>query len=110
MMICGHPQIPFTVHAIDGLPDAGYASRATQMFALSIYAPDGGKIDNITDWGLKQFKDRYKAASPQPSPASGGGSKSAKARTITKEAIFHYVYAVLHDPCLSRNLCAEPQA
>jgi len=29
LMICGHTQLPFTVHAIDGLPDAGYASRAT---------------------------------------------------------------------------------
>jgi predicted helicase len=35
--------------------------------------------------------------SPQPSPASGRGGRS-KAPAITKEAIFHYVYAVLHDP------------
>jgi predicted helicase len=65
--------------------------------------------DNITDWALKQFRDRYKSGppSPQPSPASGRGGK-AKAGTdgkraiakeaIGKEDIFHYVYAVLHDP------------
>ncbi|MBI3903310.1 MAG: N-6 DNA methylase [Nitrosomonadales bacterium] len=53
------------------------------------------RADNITDWALKQFTAHYKAPSPQPSPASGRGSKTQK---ITKEAIFHYCYAVLHDP------------
>ncbi len=40
------------------------------------------------------------APSPQPSPASGRGSNKAAGvqKAITKEAIFHYVYAVLHDP------------
>jgi predicted helicase len=47
---------------------------------------DGERIDNITDWALDQFKKHY-----QP----GRGRKS---RPITKEAIFHYVYSVLHDP------------
>jgi predicted helicase len=86
MMICGHPQIPFTVHAISGLPDAGYASRATQMFPRHVYAADGTRIDNITDWSLAEFKKHY-----QP-------GRSKKPQPITKEAMFHYVYAVLHDP------------
>jgi hypothetical protein len=34
------------------------------------------------------------APSPRPSPASGRGGKS-KPPAITKEAIFHYVYAAL---------------
>ena len=55
--------------------------------------------DNITDWALKQFRAHYKDTSgepsPQPSP-KGRGRKTA--RSITKEAIFHYCYAVLHDP------------
>jgi predicted helicase len=46
----------------------------------------GNSEDNITDWALDQFKKNY-----QP----GRGKKD---RPITKEAIFHYVYAVLHDP------------
>ncbi len=84
---------------------------------------DGSTVDNITDWALKQFRDHYKAApasasllptgedarradegaldaakspSPPPSPVGRGG-KSEKP-SITKDAIFHYVYAVLHDP------------
>lgn len=45
---------------------------------------DGDKTDNITDWALKQFRDHY-------------GAKGKQTQPITKEAIFHYVYAVLHD-------------
>jgi len=86
ILVCGHAQIPFAAHAINGLPDAGYASRATQMFPRYIYAIDGTKEENITDWALTQFKKQY-----QP------GQTKAK-RPITKEAIFHYVYGVLHDP------------
>jgi predicted helicase len=44
------------------------------------------RVDNITDWSLKQFKDHYTAGKGRP------------VRPITKDAIFHYVYAVLHDP------------
>ncbi len=58
---------------------------------------EGTHYDNITDWAFKQFTAHYQnaEASPQPSP-SGRGSKAG--RKITKEAIFHYCYAVLHNP------------
>ncbi|WP_426239844.1 type ISP restriction/modification enzyme [Pararhizobium sp. DWP1-1-3] len=72
LMVCGHPQIPFTVHAVSGLPDAGYASRATQMFPRFKYLVDGERIDNITDWGLKQFQKAYgKNGSGLISPLEG---------------------------------------
>jgi predicted helicase len=81
----------------------------------------GQPIDNITDWALKQFRAHYKgsvtpanAGVPRPSDSEQEESpdpgvrrddergKSArgkgKAPPITKEDIFHYVYAVLHDP------------
>lgn len=45
------------------------------------YTKDGERVDNITDWGLRQFEKHY--------------GKRAK---ITKDDIFHYVYGVLHDP------------
>ena len=49
---------------------------------------EGREADNITDWGLKQFQQHYKEI-----------TKGAdKAKRITKQAIFHYCYAVLHDP------------
>lgn len=58
----------------------------TQSVPLYRYDSTGVRHDNITDWALDQFKKSY-----QP----GRGKKS---RPITKEAIFHYVYGVLHDP------------
>jgi predicted helicase len=55
---------------------------------VGLYRRDnaGNKVDNITDWALDQCKRHY-----QP----GRGKKN---HLITKEAIFHYVYGVLHDP------------
>ncbi|MHB0983464.1 MAG: type ISP restriction/modification enzyme, partial [Thiobacillus sp.] len=52
------------------------------------YVDNEQSVDNITDWALKQFTTHYK-----PETGSGKGAKK-----ITKEAIFHYCYAVLHDP------------
>lgn len=46
---------------------------------------DNKSMENITDWSLDQFRAHYEAG------------KKPK-RPITKEAIFHYVYGVLHDP------------
>lgn len=53
----------------------------TQGVPLHRYTSSGERADNITDWGLKQFQSYY-----------------GKAEKIGKEDIFHYVYAVLHDP------------
>jgi predicted helicase len=62
------------------VPDVG------QCFARYRYDASGHRHDNITDWAHKQFTSHYKAGPgkrlPEPS----------------KEGIFHYVYAVLHDP------------
>ena len=45
------------------------------------YTSSGERIDNITDWALGEFRAHY-------------GAKVA----IEKDSIFHYAYAVLHDP------------
>ena len=52
----------------------------TQSLPLYHYDSFGNPVDNITDWALQQFRAQYPAA------------------TITKQDIFHYVYAVLHHP------------
>jgi predicted helicase len=70
--------MPVDLHVIGAGSGASY-------FPLYRYV-SGRRVDNITDWSLTQFKKHY-----QP----GSGKKS---KPITKEAIFHYVYAVLHDP------------
>lgn len=47
------------------------------------YTPTGERVDNLTDWALNQFVAHYGA------PKRNG---------ITKDTIFAYVYACLHDP------------
>jgi predicted helicase len=53
--------------------------------------------ENITNWGFEQFRKNYMSG------------RARKDRQITKEAIFHYVYAVLNDPGLSYKIRSEPQ-
>jgi predicted helicase len=48
---------------------------------LSLYRYENNqKIENITDWGLQKFRDNYHN------------------NNISKLHIFHYIYAVLHNP------------
>jgi predicted helicase len=61
---------------------------ANQCLGMHCYDEEGNRYDNITDWALKQFTAHY----------SGEIGKGKAARKITKESIFHYCYAVLHDP------------
>jgi len=84
---------PLAAMAVDGPFDyclLKMGNGGTECLPYWRYEADGRKVDNITDWALKQFKGRYKGE-----PVSLGKGKPA---TITKQAIFHYVYAVLHDP------------
>jgi predicted helicase len=76
----------FGTIAFKALPNKDiFMPSAAQVLALYRYE-NGQKIENITDWALDQFRKRY-----QP-------GRGKKAQPITKEAIFNYVYAVLHDP------------
>ncbi|HEX5719961.1 MAG TPA: type ISP restriction/modification enzyme, partial [Thermoanaerobaculia bacterium] len=62
------------------VPDVGV------LVPFSLYSSNGKQADNITNWALGQFRDHYQS------------EVKAKEKSITKAAIFHYVYAVLHDP------------
>ncbi len=75
-------QKPFTCIGVTGLFDlhlVGAASGA--VGAGRTYATPTGFVDNITDWALLRFQEHY-----------GLGL------VTTKNVIFSYVYAVLHDP------------
>jgi predicted helicase len=79
---------PFSAIATNILPDL-HLNGDTQSLPMLVYTSDTDtESSNITDWGLNQFTERYKAET--------GTGRTAK--NITKEAIFHYCYAVLHDP------------
>jgi predicted helicase len=76
---------PFQSLAVSDVPSFDLLEK-TQFLPLKFRDEEGIWQDNITDWALDQFR---KHCTP------GRGKKE---RPITKEAIFHYVYAVLHDP------------
>ena len=70
------PVFAFVTNIIpDLLPQGG-----SQCFPYYTYNEDGtNRRENITDWALAQFRDRYGVE-------------------VTKWDIFHYVYALLHHP------------
>jgi predicted helicase len=71
----------FAALATNALPNKDmFLPSAAQVLARYRYTKSGERIDNITDWAVNKFAAHY-------------GKKG-----ITKDAIFHYVYAVLHDP------------
>ncbi len=75
-------QKPFLVQGTNAVTDYHFvgAASSTQFIPYQIFNDNGEKLDNITDWGFNQFIKFY-------------GKKN-----VTKENIFYYVYAVLHNP------------
>ncbi len=81
ILISGNPASkPFQCLAGSLVPsyDALEKTLTLPLFRIS----NTKKLENITDWALEQFRLHY----------------AGIARPITKDAIFHYVYGVLHDP------------
>ena len=70
---------PFHILATNSLVDY-HCTGDSQCLPLYRYASDGERVDNITDWGLNQFREKYAN------------------NEITKDDIFYYVYGVLHCP------------
>ncbi len=76
----------YCVLAIDGSADLHFGAAVDAYQQVSRFRfVDGERVDNITDWSLTRFHEHYEK-----------GRKFK--RPITKDAIFHYVYGVLHDP------------
>ena len=76
-------QKPWMALSVDCVPDLHLVGAAAGAICTGRfrYNKEGARLDNITDWALKQFTDRY-----------------GQAAVISKDDIFAYVYAVLHDP------------
>jgi predicted helicase len=86
--LCVYSSQPIAVMAVEKPFDycmLKTGNGGTESVARWRYDSQGTREDNITDWALDQFAARYKNV------------KSSK-RLITKDAIFNYVYAVLHNP------------
>ena len=69
----------FYVLATDKLSDWHFTGD-THCVALYRYTADGKRVNNVTEWGLRQFREHY-------------GDDS-----ICAEDVFAYTYAMLHDP------------
>lgn len=69
---------PFHCLAVQNLTERHFVEKS-QCLPLYYYEK-GQRTDNITDWGLQQFQNHYQD------------------KTISKIDIFHYTYAVLHNP------------
>lgn len=85
MSFACNEQTPLLLLAIDSLTDLNYCARGGTCLPLYRYDSSGIRHDNITEWGLEQFVTHYKD------------------KTITKEDIFNYTYAVLHDPAYRKK-------
>jgi predicted helicase len=95
-------QKPWFTCAVQGIVDLHFVGAAAGAVCLPFkIQADGTLGDNITDWALRQFATFYKANGD----ASAGGKTAQK--KITKEAIFHYCYAVLSDPSYRKAYAAE---
>ncbi len=79
-------RLSFSILVANVTPNyAVYSLDPAQCLPLYRYDDSGSRIDNITDWGLKQFVSHYKN------------------KKISREDIFHYTYAVLHNPAYRRK-------
>ncbi|OGJ67513.1 DNA methyltransferase [Candidatus Peribacteria bacterium RIFCSPLOWO2_01_FULL_54_110] len=66
--------------AIGIVVDLNTLYGGAQCVPLYRYEEDGTRAENVTRWGLDQFRKHYKD------------------KTISSEDIFHYIYAVFHNP------------
>ncbi len=114
---------PFGVLGVEGPFEHHLAasSDSFQCAGMRRRGTDDDIVDNITDWALDQFRKHYCGSVAEGVARRGGLRRrgAAAASTdggpqrqdpgsnlpdgtvtgpITKENIFHYVYAVLHDP------------
>ena len=78
----------FYVLATDSIFDLHFTGDAWGL-PLYRYTEDGNRISNITQWGLRRFREHY-------------GDDA-----ITAEQIFTYTYAVLHDPAYRHDYALD---
>lgn len=80
-------QKPFVTLATSNVYDYHLVGGAAATVGAPMWQSNSteGGFDNITDWALERFHDHYEKG-------------ERVRRAIDKDAIFRYVYAVLHDP------------
>jgi predicted helicase len=84
---------PFQCLAVRRLPSYDLLEK-TQFLPRFRLTKLGAWVDNITDWALTQFRTRYAAEFAGSAP-------------LSKDDIFAYVYAALHDPVYRETYAAD---
>ena len=95
--IINHSRLDFNVFSIKTLCDASFCGEGTPYISLYRYDENGVRFDNITDWSLQQFQEHYAAVIARNEAISSTDCFVPR-NDITKEDIFNYTYAVLHNP------------
>ena len=78
----------FYVLSSDSLVDLHFTGD-TQCLPLYRYTEGGERVCNITEWGLRRFREHYGE------------------RAITAERVFAYTYGVLHDPAYREKYAVD---
>jgi predicted helicase len=91
-------RVSFGAIALDEIPNKDIFMPSAAQVVCQWRYEGGQRIDNITDWGLDQFKKHYTP-----------GREKAK-RPITKDAIFALRLRRASRPRLSREVRAQPEA
>ncbi len=83
-------RIPFMVMASNCIPNLSLVVEPVQCFPFYTYSEDGThRQENLTNWALKHFQHHYQD------------------ETITKWAIFYYIYSLLHHPYYREKYAAN---
>ena len=80
----------FYVLASDRIVDYHFTGDS-QCLPLYRYTPEGERVSNITEWGIRRINDHYRKE-------WGKDFEKTYPDGIGAEDIFAYTYAVLHDP------------
>ncbi len=75
----------------------------SKCLPLYRYDQSGNRIDNITDWGLEQFKNNYELKITNEELNGRKAVIRNSKFVISKEDIFHYTYGVLHNPAYRKK-------
>ena len=81
----------FAAVATSKLPSLAMFIDGTQCLPLYRYTPQGERVSNITEWGIRRINDHYREE-------WGKDFDKTYPDGIAAEEIFAYTYAVLHDP------------
>ena len=82
---------PFAALGTDKVADYHIFFDGTQCLPLYRYTPEGERVSNVTEWGIRRINDHYRKE-------WGEDFDKTYPDGIGAEDIFAYTYAVLHDP------------